>query len=71
METKKQLFDNIGSNPMDHYGDEHLSAEEAATRRASDNISLRRLRENTKGTVVGHYVWDKENGCLKFVPKRD
>jgi hypothetical protein len=54
--------------PMDYYGDEHLSNEEAAIRRYETNVAMRKIRENNNGEVLGHYVVDKETGDLIFVP---
>lgn len=77
MPTKKQLFRNmlaesiLGIKSIEHYGDEHLSAEEASIRRAKTKNTVRRMRESDKGEVIGHYIIDEETGDLKLIPKQD
>lgn len=55
-------------NPMDHYGDEHLSFEEARLRKIKTDIAVKRIRESGEGEVLGHFVYDHENQTEIFMP---
>ncbi len=69
MPTKKQLHQNslsdlnLGMSASDYYGDEHLSPQEAIERRHPPRIT------EDEGEVIGYYVWDEENKCIKLIPK--
>lgn len=71
-ERNRRFERMMGLKPSDFYGDEHLSAEEAAQRRLATNEAMRRIRESPhKGKLLGHMVWNEDAKDFIFEPLKD
>lgn len=76
MPTIDQFFRNmavermLGLKPIDSYGDEHLSDEEARIRRNKTDIAMRKIRGNSEGNeTLGHFVWNELLQDWDFIRK--